>query len=95
MPKGYGGKDMAGAPTSGWSDPHLKPGQDFHPVNLGNGNVIALCPACYAAAKASVLADAQGAMGGAVNWNSVNWNSFDWRNVNWNSVHWNSVNWNS
>lgn len=91
MPGGYGGKTMAaGTPSSGWSDPHLKPGQDFHPVDLGNGNMIALCPGCYAAAKASILADAQGALGVAVNWNSVNWNS-----VNWNSVNWNSVNWNS
>lgn len=94
MPRGYGGKEMGGGqgtPSAGWADPHLKPGQDFYPVSLGNGNVIALCPACYEAAKASILADAQGAMGGgAVNWNSVNWNS-----VNWNSVNWNSVNWNS
>lgn len=81
----------------GFADPHLQQGGDFHPIDLGNGNILALCPACYAAAKASILADAQGAMGGdgAVNWNSVNWNSVNWNSVNWNSVNWNSVNWNS
>lgn len=82
----------ATGPTSGWSDPHLQQGAEFYPVDLGNGNVIALCPACYAKAKASILADAGG---GGVNWNSVNWNSVNWNSVNWNSVNWNSVNWNS
>jgi hypothetical protein len=86
------------APTSGWADPHLQPGQDFNAVDLGNGNIIALCPNCYASARASILADAERAMAGGgdgVNWNSVNWNSVNWNSVNWNSVNWNSVNWNS
>lgn len=89
-------EQQAGA-MNGMADPHLRPGQDFHIVNLGGGNVIALCPACYAAAKESILGDAQGAASGEgqVNWNSVNWNSVNWNSVNWNSVNWNSVNWNS
>lgn len=96
MPRGLGTKEIQGAapvaPTNGFADPHLMPGQDFHPIDLGNGNVIALCPACYKAAVESILADLAGALASseAVNWNSVNWNS-----VNWNSVNWNSVNWNS
>jgi hypothetical protein len=87
---------MAGS-VNGLADPHLQAGGDFHIVDLGNGNIMALCPACYSAAKASILADAEGAMNGdgAVNWNSVNWNSVNWNSVNWNSVNWNSVNWNS
>lgn len=85
----------AGA-MNGLADPHLQPGQDFNIIDLGNGNVLALCPACYDAARQSILAAAEGAMGGdGVNWNSVNWNSVNWNSVNWNSVNWNSVNWNS
>lgn len=61
-------------------DPHLQDGADFHGVDLGNGNMLALCPDCYAAAKNSILADAQAAqakpMQPRVNWNSrVNWGS--------------------
>jgi hypothetical protein len=85
-------------PTSGWADPHLEPGDDFMVVDLGNGNVLALCPACYAAARDSILADAQEAAAGEgegdVNWNKVNWNKVNWNKVNWNSVNWNKVNWN-
>jgi hypothetical protein len=80
------------------ADPHLQNGGDFHIIDFGGGNIMAVCPDCYAAAKASILGDTQAAMGGdggAVNWNSVNWNSVNWNSVNWNSVNWNSVNWNS
>lgn len=86
----------AGGAMNGLADPHLQPGQEFFAVNLGNGNLLALCPACYQAARESILADTQKAAGdGNVNWNSVNWNSVNWNSVNWNSVNWNSVNWNS
>lgn len=105
MPRAYGGDTMAmagggGGQISGMADPHVQPGGDFYPVDLGNGNIIVLCPACYKAAVQSILADLQSAGGGeggggAVNWNSVNWNSVNWNSVNWNSVNWNSVNWNS
>lgn len=82
-----------------WSDPHLEPGGEFFVVDLGSGNFVELCPACYQGAVNSIMADIQSAMGGAntprVNWNSVNWNSVNWNSVNWNSVNWNSVNWNS
>lgn len=86
----------AGAPTNGFADPHLKPGQDFNVIDLGGGNVIALCPACFKAAVASMLAqvgsvvagDGEGDDGYATN--NVNWNSVAWQNVNWNSVDWNS-----
>jgi hypothetical protein len=103
MPKAYGGKDLAAsgaedAPSiNGLSDPHLQPGQEFHVVDLGAGNIIALCTACYQAARKSIFGDAERALTGegGVNWNSVNWNSVNWNSVNWNSVNWNSVNWNS
>lgn len=104
MPNAYGGNTMAmgggggGSATAqmnGLADPHLKDGGDFHPIDLGNGNILALCPACYKAAAMSIMNDLQQAGAGDVNWNSVNWNSVNWNSVNWNSVNWNSVNWNS
>lgn len=90
MPHGYGGATM---PTNGLADPHLQAGGDFHIIDFGGGNIMAVCPECYAAARASILAESAGQ--GGVNWNSVNWNSVNWNSVNWNSVNWNSVNWNS
>lgn len=102
MPRGLGIKEMsaggAAAPTNGFADPHLKPGADFNVIDLGGGNVVALCPACFAAAVGSVLAQvgsvlAAGGEGGATN--GVNWNSVNWNSVNWNSVDWQNVNWNS
>lgn len=99
MPRGLGVKTMdAPAAVTGLRDPHIQPGQDFNAIDLGNGNVIALCPACFATAVESVLGQLSSALAsgeGGVNWNSVNWNSVNWNSVNWNSVNWNSVNWNS
>lgn len=78
------------AAMNGMADPHLQQGGDYHVIDLGNGNVLALCPDCYAAAQQSILGDMQSALGGGAGSRNVNWNS-----VNWNSVNWNSVNWNS
>lgn len=90
--QGGGGGGAGAGQITGLADPHLQAGGDFHVIDFGNGNIMAVCPACYAAARASILNDAQG---NGVNWNSVNWNSVNWNSVNWNSVNWNSVNWNS
>lgn len=82
-----------------WRDPHLSQGQEFNVLDLGNNNILALCPFCYRAAMENMLANVRTALSGnadqKVNWNSVNWNSVNWNSVNWNSVNWNSVNWNS
>lgn len=101
MPLGYGGNKMngggagGGGGMNGLADPHLKEGGDFYPVDLGGGNILALCPACFKAAAMSIMRDMEAAGVEGVNWNSVNWNSVNWNSVNWNSVNWNSVNWNS
>lgn len=90
------GSSPALAGFVGIADPHLQPGSDFHVIDFNHGNIMAVCPECYAAARASILGDSQsGVNWNSVNWNSVNWNSVNWNSVNWNSVNWNSVNWNS
>lgn len=83
MPHAYGGATMP-MPSAGMADPHLQPGGDFHVIDLGNGNAIALCPECYANARMSILNDTQAAMDNSAT-NNVNWNSIAWNPVNWNS----------
>lgn len=54
-----GGHGSTGAMT----DPHLTPGADYHAIDLGNGEVLELCPDCYRAVAATVLADLQAMLG--------------------------------
>lgn len=53
---GAGNHGSSGARVA-YSDPQLKPGDTFYTIDLGNGEVIELCEACYAAAAQSILGD--------------------------------------
>lgn len=80
MPLGFGGyqKPMRGTHGSSgvgthgssgvkvaYSDPGITPGGDFYTVDLGNGEVIELCPACFDAAAKSILNDLLAGLSGA------------------------------
>lgn len=80
---------------NGIFDPRLQQGDNFFPVDLGNGLILALSATGFKAAAMSIMRDMEAAGVEGVNWNSVNWNSVNWNSVDWNSVNWNSVNWNS
>lgn len=49
--------------TGAMTDPHLTPGADYHAIDLGNGETLELCPDCYRAVAATVLADLQAMLG--------------------------------
>lgn len=61
---GGAGSFGSGGARVAYSDPKLKPGDDYHVVDLGNGEVMELCPACFQAAAQSILSQLLAAAGG-------------------------------
>lgn len=54
---GAGGSSGSTGARVAWTDPAIKAGDDFYTVALGNGEVLELCPDCFAAAAQSIFGD--------------------------------------